>query len=117
MTATPSPNPRPVTPGLAANPTFDQEPCELVLDTAPRLFAVVQVCGDSPADADGWVAAWGLVDNDGPTHVISIDGRARMTLASPERALRHFAGRPGITSRLVWLAQPGAAGLDRAEAA
>ncbi|MEU4119836.1 hypothetical protein AB0F71_35720 [Kitasatospora sp. NPDC028055] len=117
MTATPSQNPYPVTPGLVAGPTFDQELCELVLDTAPRLFAVVQVCGSGLADADGWVVAWGLVDRDGPTHVIGIDGRARMTLASPERALRHFAGRPGITSQLVWLAQPGAAGLDRAEAA
>ncbi|MER7753182.1 hypothetical protein [Kitasatospora sp. NPDC097643] len=117
MTAEPSQNPRPATLAPTVPGPFDRELCELVLDTAPRLFAVVQVCGNSPADADGWVVAWGLVDDDGPTHVISVDGQARMTLASPERALRHFAGRPGITSRLVWLAQPGAAGLDRAEAA
>ncbi|MBV6695822.1 hypothetical protein [Kitasatospora aureofaciens] len=108
MTAAPSPNPR---------VPFDQELCGLVLDTAPRLFAVVQVCGDGLADADGWVVAWGLADSDGPAHVIGIDGRARMTLASPERAVRHFAGRPGITARLVWLAQPSAAAMDRAEAA
>ncbi|MEU7093322.1 hypothetical protein [Kitasatospora aureofaciens] len=88
-----------------------------MLDTAPRLFAVVQVCDEGLADADGWVVAWGLVECDGPTYVISLDGRARMTLASPERALRHFAGRPGITARLVWLAQPDAAAMDRAEAA
>ncbi|MGW2377428.1 hypothetical protein [Kitasatospora sp. NPDC001683] len=117
MTAEPSQNPRPAMLAPTVPDPFDQELRELVLDTAPRLFAVVQVCGEGRADADGWVVAWGLVDNDGPTHVIGIDGRARMTLASPERALRHFAGRPGITSRLVWLAQPGAAGLDRAEAA
>lgn len=88
-----------------------------MLDTAPRLFAVVQVYDESAADADGRVAAWGLADNDGPTHVISVDGRARMTLASPERAVRHFARRPGITARLVWLAQPSAAAVDQAEAA
>ncbi|MET9177282.1 hypothetical protein ABZX88_03520 [Kitasatospora aureofaciens] len=88
-----------------------------MLDTAPRLFAVVQVCGDGGADSDGWVVAWGLVDNDGPTHVVGIDGRARLTLASPERAVRHFGRQPGITARLVWLAHPGAAALDRGEAA
>ncbi|MFF2077496.1 hypothetical protein ACFVXG_22420 [Kitasatospora sp. NPDC058162] len=97
--------------------TFDQELCGLVLDTAPQLFAVVQVCGEGRADADGWVVAWGIVENDGPTHVIGIGGRTRMTLTAPERALRHFAGRPGITSRLVWLAQPGTARLNQAEAA
>ncbi|HJD84555.1 hypothetical protein [Kitasatospora aureofaciens] len=108
MTAAPSPNPR---------IPFDQELCGLVLDTAPRLFAVVQVCDEGREDADGWVAAWGLVDHAGPTHVITLDGRARMTLPSPERALRHFAGRPGITARLVWLAQPDTAAIDRPAAA
>ncbi|MGW3232718.1 hypothetical protein [Kitasatospora sp. NPDC001095] len=108
MAAAPSQNPRSL---------FDQELCGLVLDTAPRLFAVVQVCGDGSEDADGWVVAWGIADCDGPAHVIGVDGRMRMTLASPERALRHFAGRSGITARLVWLEQPGAAALDRAEAA
>ncbi|MEV7189417.1 hypothetical protein [Kitasatospora sp. NPDC093102] len=117
MTAEPSQNPRLATLTPTVPDPFDQELCELVLDTAPRLFAVVQVCGDGLADADGWVVAWGLVDNDGPTHVIGVDGRARMTLTSPDRALHHFAGRPGITSRLVWLAQPRAAAMDRAEAA
>ncbi|MFJ8478001.1 hypothetical protein [Kitasatospora sp. NPDC094011] len=97
MAAAPSPNPQ--TP-------FDQELYALVLDTAPRLFAVVQVCDEGQLDADGWVVAWGLADHDGPTHVIGIDGRARLTLASPDRALRHYPGQPGITTRLVWLAQP-----------
>ncbi|MFG2842962.1 hypothetical protein ACGF12_07255 [Kitasatospora sp. NPDC048296] len=108
MTAAPSPNPQ---------PPFDQELYGLVLDTAPRLFAVVQVCDEGRADADGWVVAWGLADHAGSTHVISIDGRARLTLASPERALRHYPEQPGISTRLVWLAQPAAAAMDRAEAA
>ncbi|WP_406114551.1 hypothetical protein [Kitasatospora purpeofusca] len=88
-----------------------------MLDTAPRLFAAVQVCGDGAEDFDGWVVAWGLVDSDGPTHGVGIDGRTRMTLASPERVVRHFARQSGITARLVWLVQPGAAAIDRADAA
>ncbi|MFE6490030.1 hypothetical protein ACFVGN_44860, partial [Streptomyces sp. NPDC057757] len=79
--------------------------------------AVVQVWGEGLPDVDGWVAAWGVADHSGRTHVISIDGEARLTLASPNRALRHFAGRPGITARLVWLAQPSAAAVEQAEAA
>ncbi|KJS59001.1 hypothetical protein VM95_29910 [Streptomyces rubellomurinus] len=96
---------------------FEQELCGLVLDSAPRLFAVVQVCGEGREDADGWVVAWGLADEDGRAHVIGIDGRTRMTLASPERVLRHFGRRPGVSARLVWLAEPGGAALDRGEAA
>ncbi|MEV7025014.1 hypothetical protein [Kitasatospora sp. NPDC093558] len=108
MASAPSPNP---------HVPFEQELCALVLDTVPRLFAVVQVCDEGAADADGWVVAWGLADDTGPTYVITVDGRARMTLASPERAVRHFTGRPGTTARLIWLAQPDAAAMDQAEAA
>ncbi|MBD0689744.1 hypothetical protein [Streptomyces sp. CBMA123] len=97
MTAAPSPNP---------HIPFDQELYALVLDTAPRLFAVVQVCDEGHPDADGWVVAWGLADHTGPAHVISLDGRARLTLASPERALRHYPQQSGITTRLIWLTQP-----------
>ncbi|MET8539642.1 hypothetical protein ABZW03_03135 [Kitasatospora sp. NPDC004799] len=108
MTAAPSQNAHPT------NLTFDQELCGLVVDTEPRLFAVVQVCGDG---ADGWVAAWGLADSDGQTHAIGVDGRMRMTLGSPERTLRHFSRRAGITARLIWLAQPGSATTHQAAAA
>lgn len=59
MAAAPPQSPRPVTPPLPTGPTFDQELCRLVLDTAPRLFAVVQVRGEGLPDVDGWVAAWG----------------------------------------------------------
>ncbi|MFF1867276.1 hypothetical protein [Kitasatospora herbaricolor] len=117
MTPLPPQNPHPAMPVELVRKPFDQELCELVLDTAPRLFAVVQVCDGGTSQADGWVVAWGLADGDGPTHVVSLDGRTRMTLASPERALRLFAGHPGVTARLVWLARSGAATLDRAEAA
>nr|BEK70540.1 hypothetical protein KPHV_77670 [Kitasatospora purpeofusca] len=108
MPAVPSQNPL---------PSFDQELCGLVLDTAPRQFAVVQVYDGDGQDADGWVSAWGFADGDGRAHLLVVDGHTRMTLASPERALRLFAAAPGLSARLVWLSRPGAAALDRAEAA
>ncbi|MFG2908942.1 hypothetical protein ACGF13_28200 [Kitasatospora sp. NPDC048286] len=117
MAAAPLQNSSPVTPLPSADASFDQELCDLVLDTAPRLFAVVQVCSLGLADADGWVAAWGFADAAGSTHVIGVDGRTRLTLPSPERAVRHFSRRPDITARLVWLAPPTAAATDRAAAA
>ncbi|WP_234371157.1 hypothetical protein [Streptomyces sp. XY431] len=40
-------------------PSFDEELCGLVLDTAPRQFAVVQVYDAGGQDADGWVAPGG----------------------------------------------------------
>ncbi|MFF2548877.1 hypothetical protein ACFVUY_40835 [Kitasatospora sp. NPDC058063] len=40
-----------------------------------------------------------------------------MTLASAERAVRHFSRRPDVTARLIRLAQREAAAASRAEAA
>ncbi|WP_369183499.1 hypothetical protein [Streptomyces sp. Y1] len=117
MTAAPSQNPRPNTARMPVAPPFEQELCGLVLDSAPRLFAVVQVCGEGREDADGWVVAWGLADENGRAHVIGVDGWTRMTLASAERVLRHFGRWPGVSARVVWLAEPGGAALDRGEAA
>ncbi|MFI6153774.1 hypothetical protein ACIBCA_13860 [Kitasatospora sp. NPDC051170] len=117
MSVVPSPNFRQATSQAPASSPFEQELCGLVIDAAPRLFAVVQVCGEGPLGADGWVVAWGLAEESGAAHVTGVDGRTRMTLASPERVLRFFAGPPGVSARLVWLAQPGAAVLDEAEAA
>ncbi|MFE4976290.1 hypothetical protein ACFRAR_29825 [Kitasatospora sp. NPDC056651] len=117
MTAVPTQSSLPATPRPSTDAAFDQELCGLVLDTAPRLFAIVQVCGEGLADADGWVAAWGFADDSGSTYITGIDGYTRMTLTSPERAVHHFSRQPGITARLVWLAQPTAAATDRAKAA
>jgi hypothetical protein len=73
--------------------------------------------GDAPGDNDGWVVAWGMTDGDAFTHVVSLDGRLRISLGSPERAVRLFARSPDVTARLVWLAQSGAAAFDRYRAA
>ncbi|WP_405613100.1 hypothetical protein OG292_12945 [Streptomyces sp. NBC_01511] len=82
---------------------------ELVYDTAPRLFAVVQ--SYEPADgasdeADAWVAAWGLAF-DGCAEIVSAGGGIRMRVCSPDRAVRRFGrGRADLSARLVWVKQP-----------
>ncbi|MGH3494478.1 MAG: hypothetical protein ACRDRL_20565 [Sciscionella sp.] len=76
---------------------------DLVAFEAPRLFAIVQELGDR---VDGRVAAWGMAFDDGVA-VVSAEGHATITAASPERAARFYArrptaGRPEVTSRVVW---------------
>ncbi|MEU0844239.1 hypothetical protein ABZ370_32840 [Streptomyces sp. NPDC005962] len=89
----------------------------LVLDTAPRLFAVVQEFALDDGWRDAEVAAWGLAYEDGRVDVISVDGTRRFSLPSPERATWHFARMDGVTARLVWLTPSRAATFDAAEAA
>ncbi|MER7787532.1 hypothetical protein [Streptomyces sp. NPDC097640] len=95
---------------------FDQEVCELVLDTAPRMFAVMQEYDLETEDPDAQVAAWGMAHEDGRVHVISVSGAVTMSLGSPERAVWHYGRRKGVSARLVWLA-PGAGAFTRVEAA
>jgi hypothetical protein len=74
----------------------------MVADEAPRLFAVVQEYGQR---ADGWIAAWGMAFEN-HAEVIGVDRGLRMTLQTPENALRVFAWSTHISTRLVWV-QPG----------
>ncbi|MGR3934902.1 hypothetical protein [Streptomyces sp. BRA346] len=96
---------------------FDGEVRSLVLDTAPRLFAVVQEFALDGGWRDAEVAAWGIAYEDGHADVTSVDGRRRFSLPSPDRAMRHFARWEGVTARLVWLTPSRAATFDPAEAA
>ncbi|MEU1792067.1 hypothetical protein ABZ553_40580 [Streptomyces sparsogenes] len=96
---------------------FDQEVCELVVDTAPRLFAVVQEYDLETEHADAHVAAWGMAYDDGSAHVIGMGGAVTMSLGSPERAVWHYGRRKGISARLVWLDPGAGATFTRAEAA
>ncbi|MFI1849626.1 hypothetical protein [Streptomyces sp. NPDC020480] len=96
---------------------FDQEVCALVLDTAPRMFAVVQEYDLETEHADGHVAAWGMAYDDGSAHVIGVGGAVTMSLGSPERAVWHYGRRKGVSARLVWLAPGAGAAFNRAEAA
>ncbi|MFI1735812.1 hypothetical protein ACH40E_42825 [Streptomyces acidicola] len=86
----------------------------LVLDTAPRLFAVVQESTLDDGRRDAEVAAWGTAYEDGRVDVISVDGLRRLSLASPARATWYFARRGGVTARLAWLTPPRAATFDAA---
>lgn len=96
---------------------FDNEVRALVLDTAPRLFAVVQEYDRGTEYADGHVAAWGMAYDDGSAHVIGVGGTVTMSLGSPERAVWHYGRRKGISARLVWLDPGAGAAFTRAEAA
>lgn len=98
--------------------TFDKELRDLVIDFAPRLFAVVQEYDVEPGLRDGAIAAWGLAFDDGAVRVTSTDGTRQLVLNSPERAIRYFGPRTDGSiqaARLVWLPPSGAATSDRAE--
>jgi hypothetical protein len=83
---------------------FDRGVRELVLATAPRVFAVVIEYADEDGDRDACVIAWGLAHpGSGPVQVISDDGRRVFILRSAERAVSCFARLTGEAVRLEWL--------------
>ncbi|EFL22625.1 hypothetical protein SSOG_02339 [Streptomyces himastatinicus ATCC 53653] len=96
---------------------FDQELRDLALDQAPRVFAVAVQYEVEPGALDGEIAAWGLAYDDGSAHVVTANGRHRLSLTSPERATWWFGREKGITARIVWFAAPTAPAFERAEAA
>ncbi|MFH8514135.1 hypothetical protein ACH4CE_03120 [Streptomyces gelaticus] len=71
---------------------------DLVRETAPRVFAVVQELGDCE---DAVVAAWGLA-LEGRTELITAEGVSRLSVRTPESALRFFSGGNRIRARLIW---------------
>jgi hypothetical protein len=81
---------------LGTEEEFDRLVEELVADTAPRLFALVQECGER---ADSWVAAWGMQFED-HVEVVAVHRSLRLSLSSAERA-HAVLSRLG-TMRLVW---------------
>lgn len=79
---------------------------ELVQDTAPRLFAVVQSYEPGDSDnADAWVAAWGMAF-DGHAEIVSSGGGARLSVCSPDWAVRRFGRGVDLSARVVWVAPP-----------
>jgi hypothetical protein len=69
---------------------------ELVAEDAPRVFALVEECGER---ADGWIIAWGMASED-YAELVSVDRGLRGSFPSAERARRAFARRRKV--RLVW---------------
>ncbi|MEU2130259.1 hypothetical protein [Streptomyces sp. NPDC018352] len=78
---------------------FDSLMQDFVRETAPRVFAVVQELGDCE---DAVVAAWGLT-LEGRTELVTAEGISRLSVRTPESALRFFSDSSGSRARLVWL--------------
>lgn len=72
---------------------------EVVAESMPRLFAVVEEVGDRE---DGWVAAWGLSFED-RAEVLPYRGGVRMSLPSAEKALRYFGRGGDVRASLHWI--------------
>jgi hypothetical protein len=79
---------------------------QLAVDDAPRLFAMVEECGEAE---DARVAGYGLAYDD-RAEVDSVEGGFRLSSRSPEsaRALFEVSSRSmGVRRvRLVWLDEP-----------
>jgi len=69
---------------------------ELVADDVPRVFALVEECGER---ADGWVIAWGMAFED-HAELVSVRRGMHGHFQSAENARRAFARRRKV--RLVW---------------
>jgi hypothetical protein len=87
----------PAEPGSSAE--LDELIDEMVSAEAPRLFAVVQV---HATRLDGRVAAWGLAFED-HAEIVGADANTRISVVSPEHAIRRFGRSPDGTTRLVWV--------------
>lgn len=85
-------------PALCDEQLFATILAELVADSAPRIFAIVQEYGER---VDAHIAAWGMAFDD-HADVISDDHHTRLSLRTPEQALRHFRFGSHIHSRLVY---------------
>ncbi|MEV0777677.1 hypothetical protein [Streptomyces sp. NPDC050428] len=83
---------------------FAREVYELVRDTAPRLFAVVEEYRPGTEDADAVVVAWGLAYADDSAEVIAVEGHRRWQLAAAGNIVRYFGRAEDLSARLVWLA-------------
>jgi hypothetical protein len=91
------PDPSGLTP-LCDEPQLAMILAEMVVDEAPRLFAVVQVYGER---VDVRIAGWGMAFDD-HAEVVSVDYKSRMSLHAPKDALRLFTFGSHIRARLVW---------------
>jgi hypothetical protein len=83
---------------LCDEPEFVALLDNMVADEAPRLFAIVQEYGER---VDGRIAAWGMAFTD-QAEVVSTERTRRMSLRTPENALRQFTIGGDIRARLVW---------------
>ena len=82
---------------------FEREVRAMVVDDAPRLFAVVSEETLECGLRDATILAWGLAYPDGEARVIREGRRVElMALPSAERAVRWFSLLDEGDIRLVW---------------
>jgi len=79
--------------------TFVKDLRAMVVDNAPRLFAVVQEYGER---VDGRIVAWGMAFDD-HAEIVSCDRSMRTSAKAPEQALFLFRVPPHIRPHLVWV--------------
>ncbi|MDQ3577921.1 MAG: hypothetical protein M3443_10055 [Actinomycetota bacterium] len=85
---------------MCDEPGFTSAINSMIAQSAPRLFAVVQVFGER---FDARIAAWGMAWEDG-TEVFGLDGHPRMSVSSPERARGLLSlEAEDVVAHLVWL--------------
>lgn len=72
---------------------------DMVAESAPRAFAVVQVYGER---LDARIAAWGLAWKE-RAEIVGVDGGPQMCVRSPERACWMLSRADDVSARLVWL--------------
>ncbi|MDA3643718.1 hypothetical protein LZ318_12255 [Saccharopolyspora indica] len=85
-------------PPMCDEPQFNAITADMVTETAPRLFAVLQEYGER---VDVRIVAWGMAFGD-HVEIISIDSSLCMKLRSPADAQRAFTWGSHVTGRLVW---------------
>jgi hypothetical protein len=85
-------------PALCPADEFEDVVAQIVAESLPRLFAVVQEYGTRVGVK---VAGWGLVHDDG-VDVIDIAGGVHLRVPQPEDVLRDFTVRNRITARIAW---------------
>ncbi|HEY2575471.1 MAG TPA: hypothetical protein VGI74_04115 [Streptosporangiaceae bacterium] len=72
---------------------------EAIAEEKPRLFAIVQEYGER---VDGRIAAWGMAFAD-HAEVVVVEYDRRMSLPTPEKALRSFHFGDHVRARLMWI--------------
>lgn len=92
---------------LCAEERFAEVLDMMVADAAPRMFAVVQEYGER---VDAHIAAWGIALPD-RAEAVSVERGLRMSLQTPEDALRAFTWGRHIRAHLVWV-DPAATPFD-----
>jgi hypothetical protein len=91
---------------LWSDEEFDKLVREMVVDDAPRVFAVVQVEGERE---DAWIVGWGLAFEDGEGRmvyeVVGCGGAKRVRVRSLDRLGLIFGGGgdPLVSVRVEWV--------------